>query len=429
VAEDGELDHAAILRSRQNRRVASDANLAERVRALPGMERVLPALESLPPLYLVGGAVRDLLRGERGVDLDVCVESDARAAAEALAERLGGEARDHPRFATAVVVADGLTLDVAQTRRERYPRPGALPEVEPASLAEDLGRRDFTVNAMALGLSGGELGRLLDPHGGRGDLEDATIRVLHPGSLIDDPTRLLRAVRYEVRLGGRMDPATEELARAAAEEGALATVSGPRVRDQLLYVLAESEVALAVERLGELGLDRALHPRLRADGALVASTELAAGETGADRVLAALAALACGAPDELRPWIDGLSLGRAERERVLRAAVAGPLLREALAVELAPSALHALLDGEPAEALALALGLGAPAAPVLRFLAELRHVRLEVTGDDLRAAGAPEGPALGRALEATLRHKLDGRVHGREEELGLALELAGGEPR
>jgi len=172
---------------------------ADRIRALPGMERLLPALDGLPPAFLVGGAVRDLLLAGQTVDLDVAIEGDARATAREIAERLGGEVVEHERFGTATVKAGDLDVDLATTRRERYAEPGALPEVEPAGLSEDLGRRDFTINAMALGLSGDSLGVLEDPHEGREDLERGVIRVLHGRSFIDDPTRLLRALRYEAR--------------------------------------------------------------------------------------------------------------------------------------------------------------------------------------------------------------------------------------
>jgi tRNA nucleotidyltransferase (CCA-adding enzyme) len=374
------------------------------------MERLLPALDGLPPAYLVGGAVRDVLRGASAVDLDVAIEGDAGE----LAARLGGEAVVHDRFGTATVRAGELVVDVARTRRERYEHPGALPEVEPAGLAEDLGRRDFTINAMAVGLSGDDLGELHDPHGGQRDLEAGVVRVLHPASFVDDPTRLLRAVRYEIRLGFRMDEQTEAL----AGEGTLSTVSGARVRDELLDLLAEPEAAAGAARLRELGLCEC------ADGELVRSVRAAAGEVGADPVLGSLAALARGAP---AGWLDGLDLDRHARDAVDRAARGASELAEELALDHPPSRLHALLREEPPEALALAVALGAPEEPVLRFVRDLRDVRLEVTGDDLLSAGVPESPAVGRALEETLRRKLDGDVSGRDEELRLALAIARGE--
>jgi tRNA nucleotidyltransferase (CCA-adding enzyme) len=403
---------------------ASATGLRERVRGLHGMERLLPALEGLPPTYLVGGAVRDLLRGARAVDLDLAIEGDARAAARELAQRLGGEAREHERFGTATVKTRDLAFDLATTRREAYEEPGALPVVEEAPLAEDLGRRDFTVNAMAIGLTGEDLGHLYDPHGGVHDLEAGVVRVLHDESFVDDPTRLLRALRYEARLGFAMDPDTESLARRAAAEGALRPVSGTRVRDELMELLGELEVPGAVERLHELGLDRGLHPALEADPQLVASAALGAVTIGADRALSALAALCSESPKELVDWIADLGLQAGERDRVLHAARDAPLLARELRRELSPSQLYELLAAEPLEALALALAMGAPAEPVLRYVSELRHVGLEIDGDDLLAEGIPESPSVGRALQETLRRKLDGELAGRTEELEAALAVA-----
>ena len=403
--------------------------LAERVRALPGMNVLLPALTGLPPVYLVGGAVRDLLRGERALDLDVAVEDDATAVARTLAARVGGDARLHERFGTATVRGPGLAVDLATTRRERYVRPGALPEVEPASLDEDLARRDFAINAMAVWLSGDELGRLIDPHGGREDLGAGSIRVLHEASFLDDPTRLLRAVRYETRLGLRMDRDTEALARAAIAGGALDTVSGHRIADELMDMLRELEVGRSVERMADLGLDSALHPALDPDPDMVASAALACLECGADRGLAALAALLGRHADTLAPWVESLGLGRSDRDRVLAAALQAPGLVAPLRADLPPSTVHALLRCEPPETLALALAMGAPARPVLRFIANLRSVHLQISGNDLLDAGVPSSPAIGRALDEVLRMKLDGEIDGRDDELAAALEIAReGEP-
>jgi tRNA nucleotidyltransferase (CCA-adding enzyme) len=404
------------------------------------MDALLPALRGLPPVYLVGGAVRDLLRGERAVDLDVAVDGDATGVARVVAERVGGDAIVHERFGTATVKAPALAVDLATTRRERYERPGALPEVEPAPLEEDLARRDFAINAMALALSGDVLGRLIDPHAGRQDLSSGVVRVLHGASFVDDPTRLLRAVRYESRLGFRMDRDTEAAARAAIGGDALATVSSHRIREELMRLLGEVEVGRAVERMTGLGLDRALHPELDPDPELVASAALACSECGADRALAALAALIAGRrpppagpaasaapPATLAAWVEGLGFGRSDRDRVLAAARQASGLVGPLRAELPPSAVHALLRCEPPETLALALAMGAPAGPVLRFLADLRSVHLEVTGDDLIAAGLPRGPAIGATLDELLRRRLDGELPGgRDAELAAARAILEG---
>jgi tRNA nucleotidyltransferase (CCA-adding enzyme) len=409
---------------------AVDAELRERVRRLPGMERLLPALAGLPPAYLVGGAVRDLLRGAHAVDLDIAVEGDAQATARALADRLRGATRVHERFGTATIQSPDVTFDLAATRRESYERPGALPRVEPAALAEDLERRDFSVNAMAIGLTGDELGHLHDPCGGLADLEGGVIRILHVGSFRDDATRLLRAVRYEVRLGFDMDADTERAARAAVTEGAMATVSGARIRDELMDLLREVEAVTAVERMRDLGIARGLHPALDPDPELVASAALGAVAIGAERGLAALAALVAGAPDRLESWLADLHLDARERDTATRAARIAPhIARELRTREHAPSDLRSLLGGEPLEVLALALAMRAPAEPVMLWVSELRRVRLEISGADLLAAGVPEGPALGRALDETLARKLDGLVAGHEEELETALSLARAETK
>ena len=400
------------------------SELRERIEALPPLAMLLPALEGLAPAYLVGGAVRDLLRGETPLDLDVAIEGDALDAARTVAERLGGSVEGHDRFGTARISAPGVEVDFARTRRETYAQPGALPDVEPAALDEDLGRRDFTVNAMAAALSHDELGALRDPLGGRRDLEQRVIRILHERSFVDDPTRLLRAVRYEARLGAAMDPRTEEQAQEAIAGDALSTVSGERVRTELLLLLDEREMCAAVERLRGLGLDRSLHPALRCDPDRAASAALAAAETGADRALAVLAALLAPGGDSVGRWLDGIGFTRPERERVARAALAGPELARSLRRDMSPSEIHAALAREPLEALAVALACGAAGEPVLRYVSDLRGARLEVTGADLLAAGVPESPALGRALEETLRRKLDGEVSGRDEELRVAIALA-----
>jgi tRNA nucleotidyltransferase (CCA-adding enzyme) len=409
----------------------STAELRERVRRLPGMERLLAALDGLPPAYLVGGWVRDLLRGElpeRGPDL--AVEGDAPLVARALADRLGGEVREYERFRTAIVRIGDVEVDLVTSRKETYDEPGALPRVEQAPLVEDLRRRDFTVNSMAIGLKGDDLGHLYDPHRGLSDLDARLLRVLHDQSFRDDPTRLLRGVRFEARLGFGFDPDTEVLAREAVASDALATVSADRTGRELVKILEETEAPAAVRRLKELDIHTALHPELDPDPEQVASAALGAVTLGASRVTSELAAMVVENPQELDLWVAALPLEARDRDAVARAARVAPRLCTALRErEHTPSELRALLGSEPPEALALALALGAPSEPVLRWATSLSSVGLEIGGDDLLEAGVPEGPAIGRALEETLRRKLDGLVDGRDEELETALALARSEER
>jgi tRNA nucleotidyltransferase (CCA-adding enzyme) len=280
---------------------------------------------------------------------------------------------------------------------------------------------------MAIGLKGDDLGHLYDPRGGISDLDAGLLRVLHEQSFIDDPTRLMRGVRFEARLDFAFEPDTEVLAREAVKAEALSTVSADRLGRELVKILEEQEAPTGVRRLAELGVTEALHPALAPDPELVASAALGAVTLGANRVTAELAAMVVDEPQELDLWVAGLPLEARDRDAVSRAARVAPRLCEALRErEQTPSELRALLGGEPPEALALALALGAPSEPVLRWVTELSSVGLEIRGTDLLAAGVPEGPAVGRALEETLRRKLDGLVAGRDEELETALELARG---
>ena len=404
--------------------MSGPTDLRERVRRVPGMDRLLPALEGLPPAYLVGGGVRDLLRGADPVDIDIAVEGDARSAARAVADRLGSGAREYERFGTATVESAEGIYNFASTRRENYDSPGELPRVSPASLDDDLRRRDFSINAMALGLTGDDLGHLYDPCGGVDDMDRGVLRVLHEKSFLDDPTRLLRAVRYAARLGFELDRETERLAREAVAADALSTVSGARIRDELMDLLRETDAPADIERMRDLEIHSALHPELDPDPELVASAVLGAAAIGADRAVSALAALVESAPEELDLWLADLHLQANERDAASRAARVGPRIAMTLRKrEHSPSDLRELLAREPLEALALALALRAPSDPILRWVTDLRGVTLDISGDDLLAAGVSEGPAVGRALDETLRRKLDGLVSGRDDELETALHL------
>ena len=219
-------------------------------------------------VFLVGGLVRDLLLGRsREQDIDLVVEGSARELAEALAKRFGeAHVLPHERFQTAsLVFASGQRIDLATARTEVYTRPAALPVVKGSTLKQDLARRDFSINAMAVRLTGPRFAELVDYFGARKDLADGRIRVLHNHSFIDDPTRILRAIRFEGRLGFKLEALTEHLLRQAVGDGALEMVSAERLRDELLLILSEKDPLPAVERLQKLGILKRLHPSLTFD--------------------------------------------------------------------------------------------------------------------------------------------------------------------
>jgi len=404
--------------------VADHTELKDRARAHPGIARVAQALAGVRGCWLVGGAVRDLMLGGHPLDLDVVVEGDALAAAARAAEQLGGAVTGHERFGTATVQAGQLSFDLAGARRERYPAPGALPDVEPASLAQDLKRRDFTVNTIALGVSPDVEGHVLAGPDAEEDLRTGQLRVLLDRSFVDDPTRLLRLARYGARLSFEVEPATAELAHAAVASGALATISVARVGTELRLLGAEPDAPQALARLEALGADRALHPQFQARPGRAREALDAAGPD-ARRDLVAIAACATEFdPETLRGWLDAMEFERGPREALVAAALDGARLAHALMAAGSHGQVAALAGGRPAEQLALAAAQGAR-EPVDLWNRELRHVELEISGDDLLAAGVPAGPRIGAGLAAALEAKLDGRAQGREAELRVAVEAAG----
>ncbi len=219
------------------------------------------------PLFVVGGIVRDLCLGRAlpsKLDLDLVVEGDAPALAEQLSQKLGAQLVVHPRFGTSTLtLPDGREIDLAGARTERYPHPGSLPVVSPGSLAQDLWRRDFSVNALAARVEGGELGQLLDPTGGLPDLASSRLRVLHPGSWRDDPTRMFRAARFEQRLGFQLDPTSLSLLQEALGAASLETLSPQRVSNELKLCFQEQASVNTLLRLQELGVLPALGFPLR----------------------------------------------------------------------------------------------------------------------------------------------------------------------
>jgi tRNA nucleotidyltransferase (CCA-adding enzyme) len=385
-------------------RVRSPGQALDALRALPCGARALAAFGAGGGVRLVGGAVRDLLLDRPPREIDLVVEGDLDAAIA----RLGGTVTAYGRFGTATVETDdGCRFDLVRARRETYLRPGALPEVEPAGIDEDLRRRDVTVNAIALGFDGA----LAAVPGALDDLEAGVLRVLHDRSFVDDPTRLWRVARYAARLGFEVEPRTRALAAAADPS----TVSGDRLGTELRLALREPDPPAALRAA------RDLNPRLLPPGFDPAPPRLAGAlallppdEGRAD--LVTLAAATAGMDTRaLLAWLDDMGFTAADRDVVAAASrfsTGAPLRAAGTPAQIARAA-----RGAPLEAVALAGGENAR-----RWLDELRHVRLEITGDDLLAAGIPQGPEIGERLRRALDRKLDGEIAGRDAELRAALD-------
>lgn len=388
-------------------------------------------------IHVVGGTARDLLLDRPLGDLDLVTEGPVEPIAAALAERLGCPWKRHEAFGTAEVLDPRIRTDLAAARHEVYRAPAALPQVFPATLEQDLSRRDFTVNALAIRLGGDRHGELTDLHGGRADLAAGKLEILHERSFVDDPTRILRGLRFESRLGFRLSERAEVLARAAAREGLFGGLSGARWRHDLVPLLDLERPPW--ERMAELGVLRSLFRGLDYDGAV--PTRMTAAESGVDVVAESgrvpipslwrtrLLALASSLPGGARRVLaERLDLDAADRDLVS----AGPeTARRVGAVlttaDLAPHAVEELLRPLAPEELALVAATGPTAlAWVRRGLAELLPLELTIRGSDLVREGAAPGPAIGRALAGTRRARLDGRI-GPNEELAHALALLSAE--
>jgi tRNA nucleotidyltransferase (CCA-adding enzyme) len=399
-------------------------DLLEALGALPTGRLLLRALPAdlEPAVHLVGGATRDLLLGGAPTDLDLVAEGPAAPVASAL----GGSVRSHDRFGTVTVTLDGSSFDVASARRERYPYPGALPEVQPAPLDDDLRRRDFTVNAVALALTGPERGQLRSVPEALADIEHGLLRVLHARSFEDDPTRLLRMARYSARLHFEIEPLTLGLATDAVRDRALATVSGPRIGNELRATAREPDAISAFETLHQLEIDGSIAEAFglgpREAGTARAALELLPADGRIDVLTVAIAGRALG-PARFGQLLDRLAFEAPMRDAILGVASRCEQLSAQLRHAARPSEIGAAVNGGTVELVALAGALGAR-DPARLWIERLRFVAAAIDGGDLIAAGIPEGPAVGIGLRAALAAALDGEATDRDDQLQAALRAA-----
>jgi tRNA nucleotidyltransferase (CCA-adding enzyme) len=350
--------------------------------------------EDFAGVYLVGGFVRDLLLDQPNAD-----------------------------------------VDVATTRTEFYDHPAALPRVEHASIRQDLFRRDFTINAMAVSLHGEDLGTVIDFFGGFRDLREGVIRVLHNLSFIEDPTRIFRAVRYENRYGFRMDEQTKSFAKSCVDMHLVGDLSSVRLRDELVALLGEGDVGWTLGRLFELGVAREVHPKLATGTrtiALVKALDGLIAELGLEGEVVTwrlrLAAVTRNMThDELYLWLDRLKLRGADSRAVRAAVVLGPLLASRLdKTDMRDWDVYKALRGLPLEAVVFALAgmdQGIVKERLRRYITDIRHRTIAVTGDDLLTMGMKKGPAVGRILDKLKELRVEGVVSGRAAELETARRL------
>jgi tRNA nucleotidyltransferase (CCA-adding enzyme) len=455
-AQPGERGEAAIEGQPGERGEA----VLERLTSLPGGPQVLQLAAQHEDVAVVGGAVRDLLLGVQPREIDLVIDGshatfqDAAALfARELARLLSADSdREddrpqvsiHERFGTAVVCWGDGRVDVAARRSERYPQPGALPEVGPAGEQQDLMRRDFTVNAIAVGLCGSRRGVVSCAPNAIEDLHEGRLRVLHARSFEDDPTRLMRLARYCARLRFTVEPCTARLASQALEHGALSELSGARIGAELRLALSEPDPIASLQTLQQLGVLRALQPPMALEPALLEMALRLLPDDGRPDLLALgclLLEAATSQPaqvdedeeppdarDELLQALERWEQPASDRRPVIETAMYAYLLGEEMGSADSPSELWELLCGVAVEAIALAGAVaqrdGDTVAHVAAqsWLQKLRHVKLQISGDDLLAAGVPAGPEIGERLAEALRLRLDEMIdEGAEAELRAAL--------
>ncbi len=378
-------------------------------------------------LYLVGGIVRDLLLERCNVDLDLVAEGDAIKLAQTIAAAVQGKVIAHSRFGTAKIKWGTRSADFVTARAETYARPGALPTVKAGAIKDDLARRDFTINAMAIELNPSRFGELIDPFGGRQDLKKKLVRALHEKSFIDDATRIWRALRYEQRLDFRIEPATLLLIKRDIAN--LKTISGDRIRHELELVFKEELPEKALRRADEIGALAKLHPALKGDDWLAGTFNKARERCLPDVPRPELyLSLLCYRlqPEELEQLIAYLRLPKATAQILRDTLFIKDKTKELAIPGLPPSVVYNLLHGYHLLAYS-ANTIGAAsettAEHIELYLNVLRHVNPTLNGEDLKKLGVPRGPKIKEVLQQLREARLDGKIDSKKGEEAMVRGL------
>jgi len=388
--------------------------------------------------FIVGGFVRDLLLGIENLDIDLVIEGEGIPFALQFARRIGAKVVTHREFGTATLtLSDGFKLDIATSRKEFYPEPAALPQVKPASLREDLLRRDFTLNAMAIDLGPSNFGKLIDFFGGQNDLMEGKVRVLHEKSFIDDPTRVFRAVRFEQRYGFLIEEETERLIREVLEKRIFHRLTRERIKEELIQILEEDKPEKAIRRMQDLGVLEAIYPgmRLTPEGEKVldrlvdvfAWVEILSEERPRKWLTRLLVLLEPLSEDKVKDFCQSYRFTREERSCIIEAKskVKGLVEKLRSPEYLAPSFIYYLLEPLPQELLLLAMAKTEEKLVKKRiffYLSRLKDVRIEVDGQDLKRMGYRPSPKFRQILNEVKKARLDGKVRTKEEEISYIRE-------
>ncbi len=380
--------------------------------------------------YLVGGSVRDLLRRERNLDLDIVVEGNGIQFARRLGEEIGAKVTAHERFGTAVVSRQDFKLDVATARTEYYESPAALPTVESSSIKKDLYRRDFTINTLAVRLNRKDFGLLIDFFGAQRDLKEKAVRVLHNLSFVEDPTRTFRAIRFAERFGFRLTKHTENLIKLAIRMNIFEKLAGSRLFDELELICKETNPTKAFRRLGDFEMLRVIHPRLvytpqleallqSVHDAIIWFDLLYLGEQYDKGVLYIVALLWGLNREERESALVRLSVTEKPKEKILRGLGAGDSVMRRLQPQDPEAVYHLLLSYET-EALLFLLALAPDnerKRAVSEFLLKHRGMKPYVKGEDLKQLGISPGPRYSEIFRAILDEKIRGNLVTKDDEI------------
>jgi tRNA nucleotidyltransferase (CCA-adding enzyme) len=377
-------------------------------------------------VYLVGGIVRDLLLDKSNLDIDLVVEGDAVALAQRLIDNEPVKITVHHRFNTAKLQWHEWNVDLASARSESYARPGALPTIKPGKLGDDLFRRDFTINAMAIELNPEGYGRLIDLYSCQNDLRQGLLRILHQRSFIDDSTRIWRCLRYEQRLGFQLEPDTLRLLKRDIDM--LDTISGDRIRYELECVLKEQIPEKVLQRAEELGVLFKLNPSLRGNGWLNEKFKQARqmslpNQPTPDLYMALLTYPL--ADNDKEQFIAYLRLTKSMAQTLRDTGSIKAKLLELANPKLTPSSIYHLLNGYSPQAITanlVASDLKGVRQNIQLFLDKLRYIKPMLTGNDLIKMGIPPGPHIKELLNLLLDARLDGKVKTRQDEEGMVRE-------
>jgi tRNA nucleotidyltransferase (CCA-adding enzyme) len=388
-------------------------------------------------VYLVGGSVRDLLRGESNLDIDIVVEGDGIMFARAIGEILNAKVRTHQRFRTAQIITDEIKLDVATARTEYYESPAALPKVEMSSIKKDLYRRDFTINTLAIKLNLRDFGLLIDFFGGQRDLREKTIRVLHNLSFVEDPTRAFRAVRFSERFGFKISKHTQNLIKSAIEMHLFDKLSGTRLYDELHLAFQETEPVKTLKRLSDFGLLKIINPKLifnkELESVLKAMHDTLSWfnllflDEKTDRGILYLMALLSGLKDEeIMSTIKRLSPPPKDCDIILKGiSQAREMLKRFPLSD--PVELYRALSTLKLETVLFSMALSKERQTqkaISKYLTELRNIKTILKGTDLKKMGIKPGPIYSEILDKLLDEKLRGNVKSLEDEERFVLEIA-----